>query len=301
MMHIKFGNVVKKKSTDFSTWLSYKGCTKGLHSNEKPPDADMPKVLNVQETDPENQEKIITWNGLNKPAERSKTFEDKSFFLLPIEVGVNAQKALTREMEFQRSKNKFDGNQELIANIGTTCKNNTCKEVFDGSKQMISIEDCLHHPGYAVFHEGMKYWSCCQHKTSDFGTFLDQRGCVTGRHCWNKPKEHAERVREDWFQRGGLVHINIYCKSSLPSQCCFEADRLNLRGHITYEYGNKETDIDYELFGEIIPDQSHVIINERKIEIVLKQDGPGNWPKLRYEGGDGASIDDNDGCFVVGE
>lgn len=27
-----------RKSTDFSTWLSYKGCTKGFHNGKKPSD-----------------------------------------------------------------------------------------------------------------------------------------------------------------------------------------------------------------------------------------------------------------------
>ena len=28
--------------------------------------------------------------------------------------------------------------------------------------------ECLYHPGIPVFHEGMKYWSCCQRKTTEF-------------------------------------------------------------------------------------------------------------------------------------
>ena len=32
----------------------------------------------------------------------------------------------------------------------------------------------------------MKFWSCCQRKTSDFDNFLDQAGCEKGNHLWVK-------------------------------------------------------------------------------------------------------------------
>lgn len=44
----------------------------------------------------------------------------------------------------------------------------------------------MYHNGVAIFHEGMKYWSCCEKKTSDFSVFLEQKGCTTGKHCWAK-------------------------------------------------------------------------------------------------------------------
>ena len=37
-----------------------------------------------------------------------------------------------------------------------------------------------------IFHEGMKYWSCCNRKTSDFQSFLEQAGCERGAHKWKK-------------------------------------------------------------------------------------------------------------------
>ncbi|KIH51612.1 chord, partial [Ancylostoma duodenale] len=44
---------------------------------------------------------------------------------------------------------------------------------------------CIHHPGQAIFHEGMKYWSCCEKKTSNFNAFLQQAGCQRGKHQWS--------------------------------------------------------------------------------------------------------------------
>lgn len=45
---------------------------------------------------------------------------------------------------------------------------------------------CLHHPGVPIFHEGLKFWSCCQRKTTDFNSFLSQEGCREGKHVWKK-------------------------------------------------------------------------------------------------------------------
>ena len=46
--------------------------------------------------------------------------------------------------------------------------------------------ECKYHPGVPIFHEGMKFWSCCQRKTSDFQSFLNQEGCMLGEHKWKK-------------------------------------------------------------------------------------------------------------------
>jgi hypothetical protein len=32
----------------------------------------------------------------------------------------------------------------------------------------------------------MKYWSCCEKKTSEFDNFLSQVGCTEGLHTWFK-------------------------------------------------------------------------------------------------------------------
>lgn len=69
--------------------------------------------------------------------------------------------------------------QSADIQIGAPCRNNGCSTEFDGSKNK---ENCQHHPGAAIFHEGMKYWSCCNKKTSNFGAFLEQVGCTSGEH-----------------------------------------------------------------------------------------------------------------------
>lgn len=76
------------------------------------------------------------------------------------------------------SKSTFDTKVQ----IGQSCKNNSCKATYNGPASENEI--CNHHPGTPIFHEGMKYWSCCQKKTTDFSTFLEQPGCTQGKHIW---------------------------------------------------------------------------------------------------------------------
>lgn len=149
-------------------------------------------------TNTPNESKIfpetIVWNGLNKPAERGDPEKRKDKLQnLTVEVGKNV---LIGIADYKVKQNQSNTNLKSDKIIGSSCKNNSCKavillfikklitffKVYDGTDP----EDCLHHPGIAVFHEGMKYWSCCTKKTSDFGNFMDQVGCTTGPHCWNR-------------------------------------------------------------------------------------------------------------------
>ena len=90
-------------------------------------------------------------------------------------------------------------------------------------------------------------------------------------------------MREDWFARGGFIHVNFYCKGALPEASLFESDGLMLRGKIVHGYGDKETPINIDLWGEVDTSHSKVILGERKVEVVLKQASAEGWPKLRYE------------------
>lgn len=68
--------------------------------------------------------------------------------------------------------------------IGTLCKNGGCGKSYEGVES--DSETCVYHPGCPIFHEGMKFWSCCLKRTSDFNAFLNQVGCDKGSHIWVK-------------------------------------------------------------------------------------------------------------------
>ena len=61
---------------------------------------------------------------------------------------------------------------------------------YDGNDE----SECLFHPGVPIFHEGMKYWSCCNRKTSDFQSFLDQVGCERGKCKWKKDPPKVRNI-----------------------------------------------------------------------------------------------------------
>lgn len=69
--------------------------------------------------------------------------------------------------------------------IGTLCKNGGCGKSYEGEDS--DAETCIYHPGCPIFHEGLKFWSCCLKRTSDFNAFLNQVGCDRrGSHVWVK-------------------------------------------------------------------------------------------------------------------
>lgn len=66
--------------------------------------------------------------------------------------------------------------------IGTICKNGGCGTAYESPATNDAY--CHYHPGCPIFHEGLKYWSCCQKKTTDFAAFMNQKGCSSGKHLW---------------------------------------------------------------------------------------------------------------------
>lgn len=68
--------------------------------------------------------------------------------------------------------------------LGTVCKNGGCGGTYDGPESNNST--CVYHSGVPIFHEGLKFWSCCSKKTTDFNAFLSQPGCESGKHVWIK-------------------------------------------------------------------------------------------------------------------
>ncbi len=46
------------------------------------------------------------------------------------------------------------------------------------------------------FLSRMKFWSCCERKTSDFNNFLSQEGCTKGSHVWVLSEDEAKKIVE---------------------------------------------------------------------------------------------------------
>jgi hypothetical protein len=132
----------------------------------------------------------------------------------------------------------------------------------------------------------MKYWSCCQRKTSDFDAFLDQVGCVEGKHLWKKPKvnpidiDKSKTCRMDWFQTEQDIVISVYSKIPLPSLSVIEANPVKINISIVFGEDRKEYANEIILGGIIDVEKSRTSFLSSKVEIVLKKADPVSWAKL---------------------
>ncbi|PSN42786.1 Cysteine and histidine-rich domain-containing protein [Blattella germanica] len=119
---------------------------------------------------------------------RGLRVEDIQLKALEVELKAEVSSALANQVNFLKKQVSEDANkngEEVEVTVGTSCKNGGCKQTYDG---VSSSSSCRYHPGYPVFHEGLKFWSCCQRRTTDFNTFLEQEGCAHGEHVWVKEK-----------------------------------------------------------------------------------------------------------------
>ncbi|XP_062983246.1 cysteine and histidine-rich domain-containing protein 1 [Elgaria multicarinata webbii] len=279
---LKGWSCCKRRTTDFSDFLSIVGCTKGFHSSEKPPEPVKPEVKTTSERKeladlkPKFQEHIIQ---APKPVEAiRRPSPDEPMNFLQLKVSASLKQALEKlKLSSGNEIKKEDDSEEI--KIGTTCKNAGCTKVFEGPHSM--DETCIYHAGVPIFHEGMKYWSCCKRKTSDFNTFLSQEGCTTGTHVWIKRDSEKKMIscRHDWHQTGGEVTISIYAKNSVPELSHVEANSTLLNIHIVFE-GDKEFNQNLNLWGVIDVKRSYVNMTATKVELTMRKADPMLWAGL---------------------
>ncbi|XP_037082848.1 cysteine and histidine-rich domain-containing protein 1-like [Pollicipes pollicipes] len=263
----------KKKTVDFTEFLNTKGCTKGFHSDVKPVEPEKPQ----KEASPPSREQQIfspqTPNRKLEPPAPRPPF-DSPMTELPCTVAPSLSQALKQRATDPARPEAADAGQ---LQPGTSCKNGGCKETYGSCSA-----ECRFHSGVPIFHEGMKYWSCCQRKTSDFSAFLAQEGCTTGDHLWIKKKEGDARrtsCRYDWHQTGSHVIVAVYAKLARPERSRVLAGPVRLRPHI--EFGDdQEFEVDLELRGLVDPAQSSVQLLGSKVEIKLKKAEPLSWSQL---------------------
>lgn len=274
----------KKRSTDFTEFLNIPGCSKGLHNPNKPEKEEkkVEKPLAVGEVISEGAPKMMKFKAPNVATERPS--DDISKIKLKSKVASSLTMALKKHKEKEeKEKEQINGEESDAVRIGAPCKHGGCdaKNLGDDND---SIE-CTYHPGYAVFHEGYKFWSCCNKRTSDFNEFLKQGGCEIGKHAWMKPSEVAAKksmCRYDWHQTGSNVLISIFAKVCDPERCMVEANPTGVQATISFNGGTDVFKLNLILNGVIDPEQSSVEYLGTKAEIKLKKKEAFSWPKLEY-------------------
>lgn len=273
----------KKRSIDFTEFLSIPGCAKGLHNPVKPAPLEkkVEKPLNVGEVITDNAQQM-KFQVPDAPVVRPSN--DIPRIKIKETVAGSLQMALKKFKEKQENeKINSAGIDGDVVQLGAACKHNTCDCKYLGED---SSTECTYHPGYPVFHEGYKFWTCCSKRTSDFNEFLKQGGCEVGKHDWMKPSEVAEKkstCRYDWHQTGTNVLISIYAKICDPGKCIVEANPTNINAVIAFNGGTNIFELDLKLHGIIDPELSKVEYMGTKAEIKLRKVEAFSWPRLEYK------------------
>ncbi|KAM5180515.1 cysteine and histidine-rich domain-containing protein 1 [Mantella aurantiaca] len=268
---LKGWSCCKKRTTDFSDFLSIAGCTKGLHSNEKPPEPVKPEVKTSEKKEAGDMKPKFTEHIIQapKPLECIKRpSADQPLSRLQLKVSASLKQAL--------DKLKLSSDNKTDAVIGFLVRDWTAVELRDPLFQP-PVTTITGFPGSTM----MKYWSCCKRKTSDFNTFLSQEGCSRGAHLWIKKDDGKVVVpcRHDWHQTGGGVTISIYAKNSVPELSYVEANSIAVNIHIVFD-GEKEFQQHVQLWGVIDVQKSYVNLTATKVEVFLKKAEPMTWARL---------------------
>ncbi|GLH11776.1 Cysteine and histidine-rich domain-containing protein [Gryllus bimaculatus] len=265
-----------KKCTDFTEFLNIKGCTKSYHSNVKPPEPEKPVV------DKSKADEVIEYKA-PEPLVR-EALERPSFDSPLMTLKVDVSPALAQQVQsLKLGSNSQETPVSSEIPIGTPCKNGGCKQVYEGSSSNHS--PCIYHPGVPVFHEGLKFWSCCQRRTTDFNSFLEQEGCKTGTHVWIKEKQDGDKsvaCRFDWHQTATHVVVSVFAKKYDPNVSSVELNPIRLKVHLFFPEEDSSFDLDVELRGIVDVDRSSANMLQTKLEVKLRKAEPGSWPKLDF-------------------
>ncbi|CAH1227600.1 CHORDC1 [Branchiostoma lanceolatum] len=266
----------KKKSTDFTVFLNFPGCTTGRHSNTKPVE---PAKQNSNSGD-RNEVREFRAPLPREVTERPSPKEPLQ--RLKTTVGASLKQALAKKKPAEEGSEENSAAGEV--SLGTTCKNNACKKTYEDEQS--NEEDCWYHPGTPTFHEGYKFWSCCTKRTTDFNEFLSQAGCSKGKHVWVKEEGDTKNVacRFDWHQTGALVVISIYAKVCDPEKTFVEANKVRVKMNVVFDQGNSQFQQDVVLRGMIDVEKSCVNLLGTKVEVKLRKLEPGSWAGLDMPG-----------------
>ncbi|KAH8358807.1 hypothetical protein KR093_002548 [Drosophila rubida] len=257
-----------KKSVDFTEFLNIKGCTLAKHSNIKPPEPERP----AKDDNEADKEAVIEVRAPIKESLPRPAIETQFTVVQP-----TVAPALKETVDAL----KVTAVAEIA--VGTSCKNNGCSFSYTNSSSDFS--ECTYHPGVPIFHEGMKFWSCCQKRTSDFAQFMAQKGCVYGQHKWAKDDEDKKVVqcRYDWHQTATNVVVAVYAKKYHYAQSIIEVNPIRLHVMLVFpEQENAKFDMDLELRGIINVEKASAHMYGTKLEITLPKLEPGSWPKLNF-------------------
>lgn len=272
---LKGWSCCKKRTSDFTEFLNIPGCTTGRHCNVKP--APPPSTANQNQS--KGDESGEGGRLRKAPVAMVRPSRNEKLLQLPLNVSDSLKQALDKQ---PADADDTASSQSGVVSVGSNCKNNGCTVTYTGEDS--NIEACIYHPGVPIFHEGMKYWSCCEQKTTDFNSFLSQQGCCTGRHLWIKHEEKSKSTqtscRFDWHQTATHVTITIFSKEASPPHTVISANKVFCQVEICFDKTRKVFKQDFLLKGIIDPERSSVKMMASKVEVALRKMETGIWSSL---------------------
>lgn len=146
----------KPRVLTFDEFMDIPPCTVGTHSTtDKPPQLD---------EKPQQDESAL--------AKRIEELNAAAPPRTPIQPALHAPTPPLPQPESE------DDDPSLEIPDGASCKRRACGATYKkGSSRQ--AEDCIHHPGVPIFHEGSKGYSCCKRRVLEFDQFMNIVGCKT--------------------------------------------------------------------------------------------------------------------------
>ncbi|KAF5564643.1 zinc-binding protein [Fusarium phyllophilum] len=183
-----------------------------------------------------------------------------------------------------------DDDPSLEIADGVGCKRRACGATYKkGSSR--DDEECVHHPGVPIFHEGSKGYSCCKRRVLEFDQFMKIEGCKTkNRHLFvgsgkkdgASSEEVASNVRHDFYQTPVNVIASFFLKKIDKSTAKIELQPKQLNLDLTTtDSPPKRYTAEVPLYASIDPEKSSYRVLGTKLEFVLAKSDGTSWPVLR--------------------
>ena len=197
----------KPRTCHFDDFIKIKGCTNGPHTTVKETLQTKPETPDKEPQLPIFKEPKVV---VDVPTEQKikelsseRPARDSAMITPSIKCTPSLKKAVDQKLKAIAEQKLEKTDDDKIAE-GTECFRSGCKETYP------SKSPCFYHPGNSIFHDALKFWSCCERKTTDFQSFLNQEGCTRKTfHKWKGAPAYLN-VKNDWHQTGQNVCCNIY-------------------------------------------------------------------------------------------
>ncbi|RFU76970.1 zinc-binding [Trichoderma arundinaceum] len=187
-----------------------------------------------------------------------------------------------------------DDDPSLEIPDGAECRRKACGAKYKkGSAR--EGEECVHHPGVPIFHEGSKGYSCCKRRVLEFDQFMKIEGCKTKeKHLFvgSGKKDKAESgneeilttVRHDFYQTPTQVIASYFLKKIKKeiAKVDFKSKEIDL-DLMTSDPTPKRYTATVPLFGEIDSEKSSFKVLGTKLELILVKADGASWPVLRSD------------------